>query len=223
MADNNDYWFFQSGTAPAFLAQPQGEAWWLVWGNTKDAWREAAREATKASLPSLAAPDSLGAYAAERNNERGPDEAEPAYRVRLAETFDRYALLGTPDGMTAAVEATPGITDVLYREAWQWDAGSPLWARFWLVAATTYAVPASWGDPGLSFGDADLMFGLGAGASFEIVGFLRRQIARWKAAHAKLVWCALKMGDAHVFGEPGISWGDPGLTFGAGAIALLES
>lgn len=222
MAEQDDYWFFQSGTAPAFLAETQGEGWWLVWGHVKDAWREGAREATKATLPSLAAPDALGAYAAERGTERYPLEAEADYRTRLAETFDRYALLGTPTGVTEAVEASPDVSDVLYREAWQWEAGSPLWARFWVVAQTTFSTPIAWGASGYTYGgDPTVLFGVVAGV--DAVDFIRRQISRWKAAHARLVWCALKMGDAHVFGEPSVSWGDPGLTFGAGAVALLES
>lgn len=221
MADRDDYWFYQSQTAPTPLAGTQGEAWWQVWGHTKDAWREGTREATKASLPLLAAPDALAAYAAERGTERYDTETEATYRVRLAETFDRYTYLGTPTGVTTAVEATTGIYSVLYREAWQWDAGSPQWARFWLVCATSYLPPANWGDPGLAFGDEGLLFGVTA--SRDAIDFLRRQVARWKAAHARLVWCALLIGDAHVFGEPGLSWGDPGLTFDAGSIALLES
>lgn len=222
MADQDDYWFFQSQTAPAFLAQAQGEAWWLVWGHAKDAWREGAREATKATLPSLAAPDALGAYAAERGTERYPTETEADYRTRLAETFDRYLLLGTPTGVTEAVDATPGILDVLYREAWQWESGSAEWARFWLVLTTAYDPPISWGASGRTFGDdPDTLFGVVT--DHTNLEFLRRQIARWKAAHAKFVWCAIKIGDAHVFGEPGPEWGDPGMTFGAGAVALLES
>lgn len=221
MADRDDYWFFQSQTAPTPLAGAQGEAWWLLWGNVKDGWREAAREATKASLPAFAAVDSLGAYAAERGTESYPTETEASYRVRLAETFDRYAFLGTPTGVNSAVIDVPGVTSVIYREAWQWDAGSPLWARFWLVCATTYAAPPSWGDAGLDFGDPELIFGLTAAR--DTIDFLRRQIERWRAAHARLVWCALLIGDAHVFGDPDISWGDPGLTFDAGSIALLES
>lgn len=222
MADRDDYWFFQSGIAPAPLAGTQGEAWWLVWGHTKDAWREATREATKASLPLLCAPDSLGAYADERNTDRYPTETEAQYRQRMVETFDRYALLGTPTGVTAAVAATYGVTDVVYREAWQWDPGSPQWARFWLVCATTYSPPISWDDAGYAFDDAGLLFDM-SDVSLDTLQFLKRQVRRWKAAHAKLVTLALLIDGAHVFDEPDLLWDGAGLVFDSGYVASLES
>jgi len=221
MADRDDYWFFQSQTAPTPLAGTQGEAWWLLWGHTKDAWREGTREATKASLPLLAAPDSLAAYAAERNTEQYPGETESAYRVRLAETFDRYAFLGTPTGITVAVLEASGVVSVVYREAWQWDAGNPLWSRFWLVCGTTYSVPSNWEDGGLTFDDPALLFDVTADR--EDIDFLKRQIERWRAAHARLVSCALLIGDGHVFDEDGLLWDDPALIFDAGSVALMES
>lgn len=221
MADRDDYWFFQSQTAPTPLAGAQGEAWWQVWGHTKDAWREGTREATKASLPLLAAPDALGAYAAERSTERYPGETEADYRTRLAQTFDLYAFLGTPTGVAVAALAAVGVTDVLYREAWQWDAGSPLWSRFWLTCSTTYDPPSDWDDPGLTFDDPALLFDVTADR--EDIDFLKRQIERWRAAHARLVWCALLIGDGHVFDESGLEWDDPALIFDAGSVALMES
>lgn len=222
MADKDDYWFFQSSLAPSPLAEMQGEAWWLVWGHTKDAWREGTREATKASLPLLCAPDSLGAYADERGDEAYATETDAQYRQRMVETFDRYAFLGTPTGVTAAVEATYGVTDVVYREAWQWDPGSPLWARFWLVCATDYSAPISWDDPGHVFEETDLLFDM-SGVSLDTLQFLKRQVRRWKAAHAKLVTLALLIGGAHVFDEPDILWDGAGLVFDSGYVAAMES
>lgn len=222
MADKDDYWFFQSGLAPTPLAGPQGEAWWLVWGHTKDAWREGTREATKASLPLLCAPDSLGAYADERNNDEYPTETEAQYRQRMVETFDRYAFLGTPSGVESAVAATLGVTDVVYREAWQWDPGSPLWARFWLVCATTYGKPIDWDDPGHTFDDAGLLFDM-TGVSLDTLQFLKRQVRRWKAAHAKLVTLALLIEGGHVFDEPDLLWDGAGLVFDSGYVASMES
>ena len=222
MSDKDDSWFFQTALAPSSLASTQGEAWWLVWGHTKDAWREGAREATKATLPLLAAPDSLDAYAGERGTERYATETEPAYRVRLSETFDRFAFLGTPTGVTAAVEAVLGITDVVYREAWQWDPGSPLWARFWLVCATTYGLPEAWDDAGLVFDQPGLLFDM-TGVSLDTIQFLKRQIRTWKAAHARMVTCALLIDGAHVFDEPDLLWDGAGLVFDSGYVAVLES
>ncbi len=211
-----DYWQFQRDQAPAFVGA-EGENWFVFWGHLKDAFTEAAKEAVKARFPSLAAVDALEAQAADRNNERYPAETEALFRVRLAETFDRYAFLGTPAGVTAAAEQVPGVTGVVYREAWQWDPASPLWARFWLVLATTWEMPATWGG-GATWGDGSLW---GLSAPKASLDFLRRQVRRWKAAHArgKLL---IKIGDASVWGEPDLTWGG-GKTWGAGKVTVVEA
>jgi hypothetical protein len=218
MAATVDYWQFQKDQSPAFVGL-EGENWFVFWGHLKDAFAEAAKDAVKARFPSLAAVDALEAQAADRNNERYPAESEELFRVRLAETFDRYQWLGTPPGVIAAVEQTPGVTDVVYREAWQWDPGSPLWARFWVVLATTWELPVAWGDPGETWGGGRLW---GLSTSRESVAFLRRQVRRWKAAHAKCAGLLVKIGDATVWGEPDRTWGG-GRTWGAGKVTVLEA
>lgn len=206
-----------------------GENWWLFWGHLQDSFAEAAKEAVRARFPSLAAPDALQAQAADRGTERYLGESEPAFRVRLAETFDRYQALGTPMGLCEAVAAVPGIIPraptledpypVGYREAWQMDPGSPLWARFWLFLATSWGLPVAWGDAGETWGGG-AMWGLTA--PVDAVDFLRRQVRRWRAAHARLEAIVITVGGAVVWGEPDVVWGG-GAVWGAGTVVTLEN
>ena len=129
---------------------------------------------------------------------------------------------GTPIGITVAVEATYGITDVVYREAWQWDPGSPEWARFWLICAADYGPPISWDDAGYTFDEAGLLFDM-TGVSLDTLQFLKRQVRRWKAAHAKLVTLSLLLDGGHVFEEPDLLWDGAGLVFDSGYVAAMES
>ena len=192
----------------------------MLWGNVKDGWREATREATRASLPLLGSPDALGAYAGERGTEQYPGESEPAYRVRLAQTFDRYAFLGTPTGVVNAVAWTTGVTSVLYREAWQWDVASPLWARFWLVLTTSWGMPLLCGAPEAVCGAPDVLCGM-SGVARGTVDFLRRQRGWWRAAHAKCEAMLGLIGGAVICGAPDTVCGDPEVICGAGSVAYL--
>jgi hypothetical protein len=219
MADRDDYWFFQSRTAPPPLAGPQGEAWWLLWGHTKDAWREGCREASKASLPLLAAPDSLEAYAAERSTEPYPSEGQATFRVRLTEQFDRWTWGGTPQGVFDAVAETTGVLSVGYFESWQWDPGNPLWARFWLVVDTVWQPPEVFEGGGV-FDDGTEIFDIDAPP--EDVEFLFRQVLRWKAAHAQPQPILALVNGAHVFDDGTIDFEEVGLIYDTGEVIALE-
>lgn len=219
-----DFWTFQLRQAPTWFAAPAGSDWWTLWGQTKDVCAEAAKEAVKARFPSLAAYDALEVQAVERNTERYPLESESAFRVRLAESFDRWTWGGTPQGVIDAAAATPGVTSVGYFEAWQWDPGSERWARFWLVLESTWSEPPDWDDDGLVFDsdESDFLFDLTADR--ESIEFLRRQVRRWKAAHAKCESALVLIGDGHVFDEDDLLWGegDDELIFDAGDVVALE-
>ncbi len=222
MAEKDDFWAWQRDLAPAPLAGPQGEAWWLLWGHVKDGWTEGAKGAVKARFPSTAAPDALGAQAVERGTERYPGEAEPAYRVRLAESFDRWKLGGTQQGLIDAMAAGDGVSSVGYYEAWQWDphpdgGAGWRWARLWLVVRADWGTAPICGAPGVDCGP-ELLCGL-TGVSLDQVDFLRRQRRRWKGAHVQAV-IVLPLGGAVVCGEEGLVCGEP-LVCGVGSVAYL--
>lgn len=220
-----DFWTFQISQAPTFFAWSAGADWWGLWGQTKDAIAEAAKEAVKARFPSGGAPDALEAQAADRSTERYPTESEAEFRVRLAETFDRCQWMGTPPGVIDAASATPGVGTVSYFEAWEWDPGSPLWARFWLVLGSSWGEAASWDDVGLTFDSDDTTLLFDVTVEQESIAFLRRQVRRWKAAHARCEAAMVLIGDGHVFDESDdLVWGevDGELTFDAGDAVALE-
>lgn len=222
MADKDDFWFFQRDLAPGPLAGPQGEAWWLLWGHLKDAWTEGAKHAIKARFPSLGAPDALGAAAVDRGTERYPGETEPAYRVRLAESFDRWKSGGTQQGLIDAMAAGQGVSGVDYYEAWQWDphpdgGAGWRWARLWLVVRTDWGVAPLCGAPGVDCGP-ELLCGL-TGVSLDQVDFLRRQRRRWRGAQVQAT-IILPLGGAVLCGEEGLVCGEP-LVCGEGSVAYL--
>lgn len=220
MAERDDYWYYQSHTAPTPLAGPQGEAWWLLWGHTKDAWREGCREATKASLPLLAGPDALAAYAAERSTEQYPAETQASFRVRLAESFDEWTWGGTPQGVTDAVTIVPGVVATGYFEAWEWDPGTPLWARFWLVIDTTWQPPTVFDAGTVFFDDGTEIFDIDAPP--EDIELLFRQVLRWKAAHADCQPILTLVNGAHVFDDGTIAFEEVGLIYDTGEVIALE-
>lgn len=225
-----NYFEWQVEQAPPWFNGTMGEGWWLFWGHLRDGWAEGAKQAVKARFPSTAAPDALQSQAGDRGTERYPAETESAFRVRLAETFDRYLALGTPEGLGAALAAVPGVVPrtptlddpvlVGYREAWQWDAGSPLWARFWVVLATGWGLPSTWGEAGAAWGEGAKKWGIDAPR--ESLDFLRRQVRRWKAAHAKCEAIIIEIDGATVWGRPDATWGE-GKTWGAGKVVRLEA
>lgn len=193
-----------------------GENWWLFWGHLQDGFTEAAKEAVRARFPSLAAPDALQAQAADRNTERYLGEAEASFRVRLAETFDRYQALGTPAGLVAAAEVVPGVLSVDYLESWQIEPSSPLWARWWVLCRVEWPLAPAFDAPGLVW-DGGWTWDFGA---VEEQALLLRQLRRYRAAHCKGRLCVATP-DAPVFDAPGFVW-DGGWLWDGGKAVMVE-
>lgn len=225
-----DYAVWQIDKAPAWLSTGAGADWWEFWGDLKDEWARAAKEAIKARFPSLAAYDALECQAFDRTTERYPTETETKFRVRLTETFDRYLWQGTPQGVIDAAAAMPGVEEVTYFEAWEWDAGLDgdewKWARFWVVLDVddTWAEAAVFeADDAETFDSADTTLLFDLRAEQEWLAFLRRQVRRWKAAHARCEAALIVIGDGLVFDEnPEELWEGEGLVFDEGDVVALE-
>lgn len=223
-----DYAVWQLDKAPAWLSFGAGADWFTFWGDLKDEWARMAKEAIKARFPSLAAYDALEAQAADRATERYPTETEAAFRIRLGETFDRYQWLGTPSGVSDAVAAVPGVGAVGYFEAWQWDAGVDgeewNWARFWVVLDVEWDEAAVFDeDDSETFDSTDTTLLFDLRAEQEWLAFLRRQVRRWKAAHAKCEAVLIAIGGALVFdANEDELWDGDELVFDEGDVVALE-
>lgn len=213
MAD--DYKVWQPDQQPPWLSLTQGEAWGMFWGFLKDGWARASRDATEARYPSRGAPDAVECQAGDHTLERYATESAQQHRQRLAESFDRLQLLGTVQGVIDAAAAVPGVLSVLYREAWEVDPGTPLWARFWVLVRVGWPVAPAF-DSGEVW-DGGWTWDFEAG---DAGPFLVRQIRRWKAAHAKgrVIVCSP---DAVVFDQPDLVW-DGGWVFDGGQVAEIE-
>lgn len=212
----DDFFEFTPEQASPWARGEIGENWWLFWGHLQDSFAEAAKEAVRARFPSLAAPDALQAQAADRNTERYLGESESLFRVRLAETFDRYQALGTPMGVIAAAEVVPGVLSVDYLESWQVEPSSPLWARWWVLCRVEWPEAPVFDAPGFVW-DSGWTWDFNAPLEQS---FLFRQLRRYRASHCR-AWLCVATPDAPIFDAPGFVW-DSGWAWDDGKSIVVE-
>jgi hypothetical protein len=95
---------YQSKTlAPGWLQDPAGRAFLESLGARKDALAALAKEAVKASFPTLCPVDALGELGTECGIDRGAAESEAAYRKRVRAAWDQWKWAGTPYGLLLAL------------------------------------------------------------------------------------------------------------------------
>jgi hypothetical protein len=95
---------YQSKTlAPGWLQDPAGRAFLESLGARKDALAALAKEAVKASLPTLCPVDALGELGTECGIDRGAAESEAAYRKRVRAAWDQWKWAGTSYGLLLAL------------------------------------------------------------------------------------------------------------------------
>lgn len=214
MADFNK-WQLET-LAPGWLRGPLGEGLALAMGHMKDAFAQAARQAVKARFPLLAPADALPSIGADRMLERMPPETEPSYSARLVAAWDAWAKGGTVEGITDAIALTGLCTAIVYN-TFEADLGPGSWARFIVVlSGHPWSGDGVWGDPP-PWGDGGTW---GSTALVSEVDLIRRQVAKWKGAHALCLGIIVPLG-GEIWGiPPGGLWSDPSTWGGESATWL---
>lgn len=201
---------------PGWMQGALGGGLALALGHMKDAFAQTARQAVKARFPLLAPADALPSIGADRMLERMPPESEADYRQRLVDAWDAWAKGGTPEGITDAIDLTGLCTSAVYN-TFQIDLGPGSWARFVVVlSGHSWSSDGVWGDPP-PWGDGGTW---GTTALASEVDLIRRQVAKWKGAHALCLGIIVPL-SGELWGIPlGGLWSDPG-TWGGEAATWL--
>lgn len=181
-----DYSEYEIQRAPAWMRGPFGSGWLEAHGLIKDGLVEAARQATKARLVTIAPSDALPYAASDRQLEQMPGSAEDAWRARLAAAWELWAWAGTEKGVRDAIDALDLFDPCAIYDYYAWPSGPEErgWSTFWvIVSGGPWTDDGNWDDEG----DWDDGGTWDTTASPQEVELVLRQVRQWKPAHA---WCA---------------------------------
>ena len=200
---------YQRALGPTWLQEANGEAWLGAFGTAKDVILARAKDSVKARLPDLAPADALPHLAVTMQLERGPDEAEAAFRARLKEAFNAWVWGGTRKGLLEYALTPAGLENADTIENRQWSPAPPdgdtaFWSRFWVVIGE----PHPWDDDDSWDGDAstwddDATATWDSTATLNDVERVKRLIRQWKPGHTTPVAVVL------VFSETIHLWDGP--------------
>lgn len=178
MADVKDY---VRAIAPPWLLAAYGEALLLVLGLIGDAHGEGTREAVALRFVDAAPLDALDDHGADRQIARAPGEGLEAFRQRLLQAWDAWALAGTGAGILLQLEPA-GITSATIVEGASADPSVPSTWATWYVRVHEphpFVAPFLWGA-GRDWGDGWL-WGFGAP---DVIEYARAIVRKWRPAHA---------------------------------------
>lgn len=195
--------------SPTWLQGAIGGALQYTNGLGIDGIGQWALEGVKAQLPGIGTPDALPYIGRDRNIDRGPNETDAGYALRLSMAFDTWATAGSPVTLLAQLRAyfSPSTTTplrlvsndatwnvinlttgVVTRTAsagnWTWDAlAGTAWYRGWVIIDSTAGPWTAdfWSSTDSStWGDGGTW---GSSAALAEVSQISSLVAKWKPAN----------------------------------------
>lgn len=182
---------------------------------------EGARQGFIARLPGHPeqAEDSLNQVGSDRNLFKYARETRPQYTARVQNAWQSYAQAGSPLGLMR--EVTYWAT-VSFPTSYPTHTAAILLEQGWAKFAVLFSQNslAGWSGPtlygaGQTYGQANLMYGLGAAVLSSDVDALRRTVRKWKPSRSQ--------GTIIVATGAGSFYGTPGLLYGGGAVYVTLS
>jgi hypothetical protein len=197
------------------------------------------QEGQQAHMPTVGTPTALPYIGADRVIQRGFQETDDSYAIRLQKAFDTWSHAGSPESVIWSIlgYVTPsapavttvadyGVWDFVYAGAksgdqpthifvtmpsnWNWD-GVVNWWRAWVIIGTGVWVKNDpWGTSGRKWGDKVGTWG--SNASRDQVTSVQTLVKTWKAAHSYVPWIILSFDDTWF--SPWLPAGDPKLPDG---------
>jgi len=177
--------YFWARLHPPLKKVQDGEMWRLAGavGAAFDGVRAALMETRKLWSAPTASGFALDLIGRARGIRRLSGEADAAYLKRLASAFNLYQLGGTPGGVLLAMVGL-GFEDVEYQEG---PAGPKYDGTYKYDGTVQYAVLMNWAEFLIKVVLPD-----GIEMDATTWANFRRSIAKWKAAHAKLLQLVVK-------------------------------
>lgn len=197
---------YQEGIAPPRFQGPAGLGWFTAHGQWHDALVTFLQEGVQARFPSIAPEDALAIIGAERGLSRYPNEALPAWRNRVQNAFEFWALAGTIPGVKQAClqmgYRNPQVIEHFHAEPAAWSEFSVV-----IYPGTTRYTSWKYG-PSRVYGEPGLTYGINLDAAEK--SRVRSVLEEIKPAHTKLrtiyyvqngaVYGAFHHGDGTVYG-----------------------
>ncbi len=196
--------------SPPFLTEPGGtaEAVQFTEGEALDGLTDWMIEGVEAAMPGIGTPDALHLIGIDMQIDRGPNETDDHYALRLQRAVDSHRIKGSPGELLRQLLAwfspstdTPirlvsnssvwheidPITEVVTKTIvdspanWTWDSNYTRWWRGWVIIDSSTApwVIDLWGDPGV-WGDEGTW---GSSATTGEIASIRRIVGQWKPAN----------------------------------------
>lgn len=97
------YAIWLPANAPTYMADQYGQAWLAGIGAAMDDYVAQYVAATMAQFPDYAPPDALGVLGDEMQIDRGPNDTDASYALRLVGAWLAWKYAGTPIGLLSAL------------------------------------------------------------------------------------------------------------------------